>query len=115
MENLFAQIIKMTIESSWLILAVIVIRLILKKAPKWIRCVMWTMVGLKLAIPFTIESNLSLVPDTQPVTTITEHVATETVVHGVTMMEIMGIVWLSGFFIMLGYMLISFWFLKRKG
>jgi len=113
MEIMLNQLVKMTIEASWLILAVFFIRLLLKNAPKWIRCVMWAMVGLKLAIPFTIESSLSLVPDTQ--NTPVEYVATEiTATQAVSLVDILSIVWGIGFAVMLCYMLFSYILLKRK-
>ncbi len=52
-----------------LILAVIVTRVIIRKAPKWINCLLWGMVALKLVLPFSMESVLSLIPSKEPVAT----------------------------------------------
>lgn len=114
MERIFTLFLNITIEASWLILAVILIRFLLKSAPKWIRCVMWTMVGLKLAIPFTIESRLSLVPDTQNIAAVTDYVAAENITQSVSVTEIASVIWAIGVTLMLGYMLLSFLLLKRK-
>ena len=58
----------MSITASYLVLAVVIARALLKKAPKWITCLLWAMVGFRLICPFTIESVLSLIPGTQTIT-----------------------------------------------
>ncbi len=67
MEALFLKILNMSINASWLVLAVLVLRLLLKKAPKWVSVLMWGMVGLRLLCPFTLESALSLIPSRETV------------------------------------------------
>lgn len=62
METLFLQIINMSISASWLIIAVILIRLLMQKAPKGFRYVLWALVGIRLLCPVFIESDLSLIP-----------------------------------------------------
>lgn len=64
MENLFLKLWNMSMAAGWLILAVILLRFLLKKlkAPKWINCLMWGMVALRLLCPFSVESVLSLLP-----------------------------------------------------
>lgn len=52
----------MSISASWLVLAVLLLRLFLKKTPKWITCVLWGIVALRLVMPFTLETSLSLIP-----------------------------------------------------
>ena len=66
MEALFLKLVNMSITASWLVLAIIVVRLIFKKAPKWILCLLWGLVAFRLVCPISIESNLSLIPDTEP-------------------------------------------------
>ena len=68
MDNIFLTLINMSITASWTALAVILLRLLLKKAPKAIICVLWALVGIRLVLPITYESVLSLVPsaDTVP-------------------------------------------------
>lgn len=72
MSNLFISLINMSIAAGWLILAVVVIRLLLKKAPRWISCVLWALVGIRLICPFSPESILSLIPsaETLPATSL---------------------------------------------
>ena len=48
----------------WLIIAVLVLRFLIRK-PKFIHCILWGLVGLRLILPFSLESSFSLVPDTQ--------------------------------------------------
>jgi len=69
MSAIFLKILNMSITASWLILAVVVLRLFLKKAPKWISCLLWAIVALRLVCPFTFESVLSLVPSKEPIPT----------------------------------------------
>ena len=66
-------LLNMSVVSSLLILAVVVLRLVFKKAPKAIICILWALVGLRLICPFSFESRLSLVPEKEPVTYIAEH------------------------------------------
>lgn len=65
MEVIFVKIFNMSLVASWLILAVIILRLFLKNASKWIRCVMWTMVAIRLIVPFSLESGFILVTNAQ--------------------------------------------------
>ena len=62
MEALFVQILNMSISASWLILAVILIRLLLQKAPKGFRYVLWALVAVRLLCPVFVESDFSLLP-----------------------------------------------------
>ena len=63
MKEIFAQFLSAGLSGSMLILAVIAVRLLLRKASKRHICLLWLLVGLRLLVPFTIESNLSLQPD----------------------------------------------------
>ena len=63
MNELFLKIINMSISASWLVLAVLLLRLVLKKAPKWINVLLWGIIAVRLICPFTIESPVSLIPD----------------------------------------------------
>ncbi len=65
MEAVFLEILNSSISASWLILAVLVLRLLLKKAPKWSVKLLWAVVGLRLILPFRLESVFSLIPSTQ--------------------------------------------------
>ena len=65
MASLFLKLLNMSIAASWLILAVIVLRIALKRAPKWIHCILWALVGIRLLCPISIESALSLSPSSE--------------------------------------------------
>lgn len=65
--NIFLQVLNMSITAGWLVLAVVLLRFALKNAPKWIHCLLWGVVGLRLVLPFTVESSLSLLPSAQPI------------------------------------------------
>ncbi len=67
MNYFFLDLINMSITASWLALAVIALRLILKKAPKAITVLLWAIVAIRLIFPFSIESELSLVPSANTV------------------------------------------------
>lgn len=67
MEAIFLKLLNISITAAWVVLAVLVLRLCLKKAPKWIDCVLWGIVGLRLVLPFSLESVFSLIPSTQTV------------------------------------------------
>ncbi|MBE6723586.1 MAG: hypothetical protein E7576_00095 [Ruminococcaceae bacterium] len=67
MSMVFLKIVNMSITASWLILAVILARLLLKKAPKWIACLLWALVAARLVCPFTLESAFSLIPSREPI------------------------------------------------
>lgn len=60
--RIFEQLVTMSLQASWLVLAILVLRIFLKKGPKWSHCLLWAMVGLRLVCPVSVESNLSLVP-----------------------------------------------------
>lgn len=65
MADVFIKTLNMGIAASWLILAVVVLRILLKRAPKRFRLLLWAAVGLRLVLPVSIESALSLVPSAQ--------------------------------------------------
>lgn len=67
MSEAFLKIVNMSISAGWLVLAVLALRLILKKAPKWINVLLWGIVAVRLLCPISIESALSLIPSTQTI------------------------------------------------
>lgn len=67
MDKLFITILNNALVASWIIVAVIICRQLFKKAPKWINCILWGLVAIRLAVPFSIESIFSLVPSAKPV------------------------------------------------
>ena len=140
MSGLFLTFVNMSISASWLILAVLVLRLFLKKAPKWINVVLWGFVALRLIFPFSIESVMSLIPSAETITmapdthrphfesgftAVDEQVnsylgdhyfegVTRPTGHFVDVTTILGIIWIVGISAMLLYTLISFLRLKSK-
>ena len=75
MDDVFLKIMNLSISASWLILAVLVLRVVLKKAPKWVMPLLWGVVALRLVCLFSIESALSLIPSAE---TIPSEIVTET-------------------------------------
>lgn len=67
MEGIFIKLLNMGIAAGWLILVVILLRVILKDMPKQMRCILWGVVGVRLICPYTVQSDLSLIPSAQTV------------------------------------------------
>lgn len=75
MDDVFLKLVNLSISASWLILAVLVLRVVLKKAPKWVMPLLWGVVALRIVCLFSIESALSLIPSAE---TIPSEIVTET-------------------------------------
>ena len=142
MAAVFLKLLNLSISASWLVLAVLVLRLVSKRSPKWINVLLWGIVALRLVLPFSIESALSLIPSAEtvspaavqfdPAPTITsgvsvidnvvnpplsEHfsaVPTASVNPLYVWTEIAGWVWLIGLGAMLLYALASYLRLRRR-
>ena len=142
MAAVFLKLLNLSISASWLVLAVLVLRLVSKRSPKWMNVLLWGMVALRLMLPFSIESALSLIPSAEtlspevvrfdPAPTITsgvsvidnavnpslsEHFAavpTASVNPLYVWTEIAGWVWLIGLGAMLLYALASYLRLRRR-
>ena len=141
MSQLFITILNNALVASWIIIAVIVLRLLFKKMPKWVSCLMWGLAAIKLAIPFSMESIFSLVPSAKPIPVDIEYAtipqidsgipAVNTIVNPMLennfaavevasvnpMQVVMGIasyIWIIGFASLAIYALVSFVMLKRK-
>lgn len=67
MEAVFSKLVGISLVANWLILAVVVLRLLLKKAPRRVTCILWLIVALRLIVPFSIESPVSMIPQTTSV------------------------------------------------
>ena len=67
MSELFLRIVNMSISASWLVLAVLGLRLVWKKGPKWVHVLLWGIVEVRLLFPFFIESALSLIPSAETI------------------------------------------------
>ncbi len=67
MGDFFLKLMNMSIAAGWLILAVLLLRLLLKRAPRWIACLLWGIVAVRLICPVSVESALSLIPSAETV------------------------------------------------
>lgn len=141
MENLFIKLFNVSVTASFVVLAVILIRFIMKKSPKWIICILWSLVGLRLVFPFSIESVLSLIPsaETLPPDIMVTH--TPEIHTGIPIINssinpiftesfkpnlatsanpmqiiifIASIIWIVGIAVMLIYSAISYFYLRQK-
>ena len=65
MADIFLKVVNMSISACWIVLAIVLLRIILKKAPKWINCLLWGIAGLRLVMPFSLESIFSLIPSAE--------------------------------------------------
>ena len=97
MNDLFLKIINMSISASWLVLAVLLLRFVLKKAPKWVNVLLWGIVAVRLAFPFSIESALSLIPSAETVPLDIEMAVQPTINSGVPVINSMVNPMLSSF------------------
>lgn len=62
MDAIFIKILNLSVMASWIVLAVLLLRLLLRRAPRWVSCAMWAIVALRLALPFSLEAVISLIP-----------------------------------------------------
>ncbi len=95
MEKIFGEILSMSVDSAWLIVAVIIVRALLQKSPMYFRKILWGLVGLRLVIPFSFKSVLSLVPDKIPQTadSVAGQVVAATTKEGLSFADIVPILW----------------------
>ena len=63
----FLRLVNMSIAAGYAVLAVLLLRILLKKAPKQFSVILWGIVALRLVCPFSIESALSLIPSAEVV------------------------------------------------
>lgn len=120
MDVVFTKILNMTIVASFLIAVVILLRFFLKNSPKWTRCIMWAMVAIRLVVPFSVESSLSLVPNAQKFnrtsdtstayinSAVSSYTSSQSTQSTPDILTIISFVWLVGVVIMLGYMFFSY-------
>ena len=87
MNQIFLELLNNAVVSSVLIIVVLLIRICIKKAPKWITCVLWGMVAIKLVLPFHIESVLSLIPSSKLVPVEMEYQSAPQITSGATAMN----------------------------
>ena len=142
MAAVFLKLLNLSISASWLVLAVLVLRLVSKRSPKWMNVLLWGIVALRLVLPFSIESALSLIPSAETVSpAVVQFAPAPTITSGVSVIdnavnpslsehfaavptasvnplyvwtEIAGWVWLIGLGAMLLYALVSYLRLRRR-
>lgn len=142
MAAVFLKLLNLSISASWLVLAVLVLRLVSKRSPKWMNVLLWGIVALRLVLPFSVESALSLIPSAETVSpAVVQFDPAPTITSGVSIIdnavnpslsehfaavptmsvnplyvwtEIAGWVWLIGLGTMLLYALVSYLRLRRR-
>lgn len=67
MEAIFLKLLNMSITASWLVFAVFLLRILFRKAPKFVSMLLWALVGIRLVCPFSLKSILSVIPNPEPV------------------------------------------------
>lgn len=75
MNTLFRNILTASFHGSIVILAVMLLRLVLKKTPRKYICLLWLLAGLRLLMPFQIQSDLSLQPSADPVAQVQQQIS----------------------------------------
>ena len=86
-KDIFLKLFNLSVSASFLVLAVIVLRFLLKKAPRWSICLLWGLVGLRLVFPFSIESVFSLIPSAETVSPNIVYEAEPTIDSGIEMVD----------------------------
>ena len=142
MSGIFLKLLNLSISASWLVLVVLALRLVLKRAPKWVNVLLWGMVALRLMLPFSIESALSLIPSAETLSPeVVQFDPAPTITSGVNIIDnavnpslsesfaaapsasanplyvwtyLAGWVWLIGLAAMLAYALVSYLRLRRR-
>lgn len=141
MTDLFLKMLNMSISATWLALAVLLLRLLLKKAPKWTHVLLWGLVAFRLLCPFTLESVLSLIPSAETIPPEILLDATPAIDSGIDAVNrvvnpmitesftpspmasanplqiwipIAAYIWCIGMAVMLLYTLFSYWHLHRR-
>ena len=67
MDAVFVKLFNMSMAAGWMILTVLLLRLLLRKAPHWIHCLLWGFVAVRLICPVSFQSVLSLIPSTETI------------------------------------------------
>lgn len=142
MNEFFLQVINRSISAGWLILAVVILRLLLKRAPKWINMLLWGIVAIRLLSPFSIESVFSLIPSSETIPADIEWYAAPEIDSGIPVIDNLvnpdsgqssltpvpefsanplqvwipaaAGLWLAGIAVLLLYLAASYWHLRRK-
>lgn len=141
MEGLFLHIVNISLVASWLVLVILAVRLVFRKAPKWSVCLLWSFVAIRLVFPFSIESALSLIPSAEPLPQDIIYTAKPQVDTGISSINsvinpviaellapepvasanptqiwsfVFSRIWIAGAAVMFFYALLSWWILRSK-
>lgn len=87
MDSLFLKLFNNSISACWLVLAILLARLLLKKAPKSALCTLWALVGLRLVLPIKLKSIFSLIPSASTVDESILHTAAPLISSGFPMLD----------------------------
>ena len=133
MEAVFSKLVSISLVANWLILAVVVLRLLLKKVPRRITCILWGIVALRLIVPVSIESPVSMIPQT---TSVIQEAVDTNLIHPETIFSdpaptpgqektdaayirngqhvpVLPLIWCSGMAVMLCYFAFSYLRMRR--
>lgn len=141
MTNLFLSFVNRSISAGWLILAVILLRQLLKRTPKWLNVALWGLAGIRLAFPFSIQSIFSLIPSSETISPEIMQASEPMVNTGIPALNqavnpvisasfapsptdsanplqiwipVCSILWIGGMVCLLSYAVISYWRLRRR-
>ncbi len=115
MDLIFSTLTETSGTASFLILGVLLARFLLKNSPKYIRKILWLLVGLRLIFPFSVESTFSILPTKKEIETISEQLPIQEITATpVNDVNIFPYIWLAVTMLLILYGLISFIRLKVK-
>lgn len=141
MSTVFLKVLNLSINATWLILVVLMLRFMFNKSPKWISCALWVIVAVRLTCPFSFESVFSLLPSSEVIPSNIAIVQTPEINTGVTVINnalnpiisktsevnevasvntiqvvifIATVIWVCGMIALLAYAVISYILLKKK-
>lgn len=141
MDAVFILFLNRSITAGWIALAVILLRLFMRRAPKWIRGILWGLVAIRLVFPFSLESVFSLIPSAETIpqsalvsgkpavdsgfealnraaNPVIEEIFAPDVsgsAHPIqTAMSVAAVIWIAGVIAMCIYMVVSFLRVRRK-
>ena len=141
MEAVFLKIVNMSITAGWLILAVTAVRLLFRRMPKWVLCLLWGMVAFRLLCPVALEWEHSFLPSAEPLPKDIIYTAQPQLQSGIIIVDntvnpmlassmipvepasanptqiwsfILSQIWILGMAVMLVYALVSYLLLKHR-
>ena len=136
MNAVFLKLLNMSIMASWTMVAIVLLRLALRKAPKWTVCLLWAILAVRLVLPFSFESSLSLIPSAEVIPANITQSEAPAIYSGIPQLnsavnpaliqtveqpgilentlQIAAIVWASGMGLMLAYSAVSWLLLHRQ-